>query len=619
MDGRRALVGHAQAQLLAGHPDAAAGTLRRQLDRWSPGDEGRADLVASLAFAEACRARFVVARDLATDELAGRHEPTRDLASLHAAHALTSAMAGPGRHVTLEQVEARLDLAVRSVALGGDPLGGYLLAEAAMSGGQVALAERVAAGALAGPGLQPGIELSHRHALARSLLFQARLDEAEAACRVLLERARELEHPVLLGVGLGVDAFLAAQRGSRARLRSSATEALRRAGPPLSSYFAGGAYTLCAFAFAADGQHALAAATMLRGAGGPELPRAQWVDRAYGYELLAGGAVAGADLDAAQGWLARCEHFSGGGMATAALERTRALVTTALGDADGGIVAAERAQAAAAGAGGNIDAARARVLRGTALSRAGARRGALDELQEVAAVASALGAVQIRRQAARELRRLGRRVRVDGSGWSSLTTREREVAVLVADGLTSRQVARSLQVSERTVHSHLAAVMRALGTTSRAALPLVVPRQRSGQSPALGALTRRQSEVVALVATGLTNRQIAERLLVSPKTVEKHVADVFARWQVTSRTALAARWGSGDDLLALADDRDPRVGHPEAAGPVVLGVEADLGPRPDDHVLVEDRPADAGAAADVDAVHEHRPVDLRPGVHPHAR
>ncbi len=49
-------------------------------------------------------------------------------------------------------------------------------------------------------------------------------------------------------------------------------------------------------------------------------------------------------------------------------------------------------------------------------------------------------------------------------------------------------------------------------------------------------LTRRQRDVLALILQGLTNRQIAERLLLSPRTVEKHVDNIFARLGVSSRT-----------------------------------------------------------------------------------
>jgi predicted ATPase/DNA-binding CsgD family transcriptional regulator len=52
-------------------------------------------------------------------------------------------------------------------------------------------------------------------------------------------------------------------------------------------------------------------------------------------------------------------------------------------------------------------------------------------------------------------------------------------------------------------------------------------------------LTRREMEVLRLVATGLSNPQIAEQLVVSVRTVEAHLRSIFAKLEVTSRTAAA--------------------------------------------------------------------------------
>ncbi|MGD9696387.1 MAG: LuxR C-terminal-related transcriptional regulator [Thermoleophilia bacterium] len=47
--------------------------------------------------------------------------------------------------------------------------------------------------------------------------------------------------------------------------------------------------------------------------------------------------------------------------------------------------------------------------------------------------------------------------------------------------------------------------------------------------PARGRLTPREGEVLGLIAQGLSNRAIEERLVVSPKTVEAHVSHIFAK------------------------------------------------------------------------------------------
>ncbi|TMF41690.1 MAG: response regulator transcription factor [Chloroflexi bacterium] len=48
-------------------------------------------------------------------------------------------------------------------------------------------------------------------------------------------------------------------------------------------------------------------------------------------------------------------------------------------------------------------------------------------------------------------------------------------------------------------------------------------------------LTEREREVLALIAQGYTNQAIAERLVISPKTVRNHISSIFSKLQVTSR------------------------------------------------------------------------------------
>ncbi len=53
-------------------------------------------------------------------------------------------------------------------------------------------------------------------------------------------------------------------------------------------------------------------------------------------------------------------------------------------------------------------------------------------------------------------------------------------------------------------------------------------------------LTAREAEVLRLVATGATNKQIAEALFLSEKTVSRHLSNIFAKINVTSRAAATA-------------------------------------------------------------------------------
>ena len=70
------------------------------------------------------------------------------------------------------------------------------------------------------------------------------------------------------------------------------------------------------------------------------------------------------------------------------------------------------------------------------------------------------------------------------AGRSPLTDRELEVAALVAEGLTNKEVAARLLLSVRTAENHLLNVMNKLGLDNRAQVAAWVTRSRStGKSP----------------------------------------------------------------------------------------------------------------------------------------
>jgi DNA-binding CsgD family transcriptional regulator len=59
------------------------------------------------------------------------------------------------------------------------------------------------------------------------------------------------------------------------------------------------------------------------------------------------------------------------------------------------------------------------------------------------------------------------------------------------------------------------------------------------------ALTAREREIAALIASGMSNREIAERLVISAKTVEHHVGHIFDKLDLRSRAELAAYVAAG--------------------------------------------------------------------------
>lgn len=80
----------------------------------------------------------------------------------------------------------------------------------------------------------------------------------------------------------------------------------------------------------------------------------------------------------------------------------------------------------------------------------------------------------------------------------------------------------------------------------RAGLVVLDPSVRDALAPATAALrgtaapaeplTARERQVLAMLANGLSNRRIAERLAISENTVKAHVAAIFAKLGATTRT-----------------------------------------------------------------------------------
>lgn len=75
----------------------------------------------------------------------------------------------------------------------------------------------------------------------------------------------------------------------------------------------------------------------------------------------------------------------------------------------------------------------------------------------------------------------------------------------------------------------------------------VQPAGICGSAPP-GRLTRRECEVLACIARGATNRQAAQQLYLSEKTIGRHLANIYAKIGVSSRTA-AASWARDHNVV----------------------------------------------------------------------
>lgn len=61
-----------------------------------------------------------------------------------------------------------------------------------------------------------------------------------------------------------------------------------------------------------------------------------------------------------------------------------------------------------------------------------------------------------------------------------------------------------------------------------------------GEADPLAPLTRAEARVARAVARGLTNREVAEELFISPRTVDYHLRGAYRKLQVRSRSQLTA-------------------------------------------------------------------------------
>jgi DNA-binding CsgD family transcriptional regulator len=67
-----------------------------------------------------------------------------------------------------------------------------------------------------------------------------------------------------------------------------------------------------------------------------------------------------------------------------------------------------------------------------------------------------------------------------------------------------------------------------------------VPATRDGDRGDTAGLTQREREIAELIAIGLSNREIADRLVISPRTAEGHVEHILSKLGFTSRAQVAA-------------------------------------------------------------------------------
>ena len=191
------------------------------------------------------------------------------------------------------------------------------------------------------------------------------------------------------------------------------------------------------------------------------------------------------------------------------------------------------------------EAARARAY-AAALARIAADTGR-DEA--VAGLAHALGETALLdgdpEQAAVQFRRALDVLEGVGAPFERLESERRAAAALVAAGRRDEAVAALVsayrtarRLGARPSMERIAAFLAELGEPVERRLS-----RRSAEQHASAGLTRREAEVVRLVAVGLTNREIAGKLFLSPRTVDMHVRNILRKLDSRSRADAVRRAG----------------------------------------------------------------------------
>jgi len=111
-------------------------------------------------------------------------------------------------------------------------------------------------------------------------------------------------------------------------------------------------------------------------------------------------------------------------------------------------------------------------------------------------------------------------------------------SALGEDGWSAAWVAGKAMTQER-------AFEYALSSPDPATRRLTTLQEASTEAPT-AALTRREREIAGLVAQGLTNRQIAEQLVLSVRTVDVHSSNIMRKLGLHSRAQVAA-WATKEN------------------------------------------------------------------------
>jgi ATP/maltotriose-dependent transcriptional regulator MalT len=241
---------------------------------------------------------------------------------------------------------------------------------------------------------------------------------------------------------------------------------------------------------------------------------------------------------------------------------SRALASALLGDLDEAVVAIATLDTPARGSGFELEGVRARawvevasghtddaiellLADAEACAERGHVAGAIAHLHDVARLGSADLAID--RMAVLAVDTDSRLIDLQLQHAAALSTDDADELEAAATGFA--EIGANLLAAEGFAQA--AAVHRRAGRQARSSAAAARSRElvascEGASTPALAgaeplvALTRREREIVLLAADGLTDREIADQLVVSVRTVESHLHHAYAKLGIERRDALSA-------------------------------------------------------------------------------
>ena len=339
--------------------------------------------------------------------------------------------------------------------------------------------------------------------LANALWLQGKLGEATEILDDAVEGARLLDNPQSLAWNLANRSATASAAGDVPIALATAEEASELAQSLDHGVLSVVAAVALARPLLETGRAAEAADLMIEVGGGVELPALPpHNNKARHLELLTRCFLrAGRRPEDAERSAAAAETSNPLGMPTgsALAHLAAAAIDLEHGDADSRGRTSTAGCRARGSVGDRFDTARAQLVAGVALARAGDEERAGDALEEAATAFESFGSPRYRAEAIRELRKLGRRVHrrtqpgePGAAGVGSLTGRELEIARLVVDRRTNAEIAAQLFLTEKTIEAHLRNSFRKVGVKNRVELARAVEYADQNEPRHIGPSSDRQ-------------------------------------------------------------------------------------------------------------------------------